>query len=87
VANAVRRGRCSEVHAGESLVRLGRLPIDADEATVAHAWTHTQQLARVENLSLNDAAYLEPALRHSLPLASCDQALVAAAQRRQLRVL
>jgi len=51
----------------ESLVRLARLPIDADEETFAHAWPHTWRLSREEHLTLYDAAYLEIALRRSLP--------------------
>ncbi|MEE3625410.1 type II toxin-antitoxin system VapC family toxin [Nitrospirillum sp. BR 11752] len=85
--NAVRRGRCDEAYVDRSLTRLGRMAIQSDEETDSQAWTATRRLAREEDLTLYDAAYLELALRRSIPLASCDAALIAAAQRRGLEVL
>lgn len=85
--NAVRRGRCDDTFAERSLQRLARLPIAADEETATHAWTSTYPLARAENLTVYDAAYLELALRVTLPLASCDAALIDAARRRNIAVL
>ncbi|MDZ5648273.1 type II toxin-antitoxin system VapC family toxin [Nitrospirillum sp. BR 11828] len=85
--NAVRRGRCDEAYVDRSLTRLGRMAIQSDEETDSRAWTTTRQLAREEDLTLYDAAYLELALRRGIPLASCDAALIAAAKRRGLEVL
>ena len=85
--NAVRRGRCREPYADRSLARLARLPITRDEETDDRAWGPTRTLARKEDLSLYDAAYLELAMRRLMPLASCDQALLAAAARRKVEVL
>lgn len=85
--NAVRRGRCDEAYADRSLARLGRLAIISDENTDRQAWSETRKLSREENLTLYDAAYLELALRKRLPLASCDAALIAAAERRAVDVL
>jgi predicted nucleic acid-binding protein len=85
--NAVRRGRCNEAYVDRSLARLGRLAIHSDEDTDRQAWGATRQLSREENLTLYDAAYLELALRKRVPLASCDAALIAAAQRRAVVVL
>jgi predicted nucleic acid-binding protein len=85
--NAIRRGRCDEAHAERSFRRLERLPIEPDEETFAQAWGATRLLSRAEDLTLYDAAYLELAIRKHVPLASCDAALVAAAQRRKLSVL
>jgi predicted nucleic acid-binding protein len=85
--NAVRRGRCDEAYADRSLARLGRLAIMSDENTDRQAWGITRQLSREENLTLYDAAYLELALRKRLTLASCDGALIAAAERRAVDVL
>jgi predicted nucleic acid-binding protein len=48
--------------------------------TTASAWHDTLALARSHRLTSYDAAYLELALRRSLPLASRDKALQAAAQ-------
>jgi predicted nucleic acid-binding protein len=85
--NAVRRGRCDEIFADRSLARLGRLAILSDEDTDRQAWGATRLLSREENLTLYDAAYLELALRKRMPLASCDTALIAAAERRAVDVL
>ncbi|HEY3888063.1 MAG TPA: type II toxin-antitoxin system VapC family toxin [Caulobacteraceae bacterium] len=85
--NAVRRGRCDEAYADRSLQRLSRLAITPDSETDARAWQETRLLAREENLTLYDAAYLELALRSRRPLASCDVALVDAARRLGVEVL
>jgi predicted nucleic acid-binding protein len=84
--NAVRRGRCTEAYVDRSLARLARLAIERDEETDDHAWGSTRTLARKENLSLYDAAYLELAIRRGMSLASCDKALIAAAVRRKVEV-
>ncbi len=85
--NALRRGRCDERHAERSLKRLERLPIRPDEETFTQAWSATRKLSLQDDLTLYDAAYLELAIRAGLPLASCDDALLAAAERRKLPVL
>ena len=51
-----------------------------DQPSTASAWHDTLALARSHRLTSYDAAYLELALRRSLPLASRDQALQAAAR-------
>ena len=84
--NAERRGRCNEAYVDRSLARLGRLAIKRDEETDDHAWSATRTLAREEDLSLYDAAYLELAIRRRMALASCDKALLAAAARRKVEV-
>jgi predicted nucleic acid-binding protein len=84
--NAVRRGRCDESFVDRSLARLARLAIRRNEETDDHAWESTRTLAGEENLSLYDAAYLALATRRRIALASCDQALLAAATRRKAEV-
>ena len=84
--NAERRGRCNAAYVDRSLARLGRLAIKRDEETDDHAWSGTRSLARAEDLSLYDAAYLELAIRRKMALASCDNALLAAAARRKVAV-
>jgi predicted nucleic acid-binding protein len=84
--NAVRRKRCNETYVDRSLARLARLAIERDEETDDYAWGSTRTLARKEDLSLYDAAYLELAIRRRMPLASCDKALLAAAVRRKVAV-
>ena len=73
-----RRGRVDAAGTAEFLAELDRLPIlmdrDPDSETVV-------ALARKHGLTAYDAAYLELARRLAAPLATLDQALVAAAQR------
>ena len=66
---------------------LRALPITIDDETASHAWTTTVRLAERFNLSSYDAAYLELAQRHRLPLASLDRDLRAAASVLGLAVL
>jgi predicted nucleic acid-binding protein len=85
--NAVRRRRCDDLYADRSIMRLTDLRLQTDGETDLHAWGMTPELARTENLTLYDAAYLELALRRALPLASCDTELLAAAARRGVETL
>jgi predicted nucleic acid-binding protein len=78
---AVRRGRIDADFRDAALRDLALLDILADPQTAAHAWAGTLHLADAHHLTLYDAAYLELALRHSLPLASLDRDLCAAANR------
>jgi len=77
---AERRGRLDE----ERRQRLGdflhQLPVSLDHDTASQAWTVTLRLAARFRLTLYDAAYLELAQRLSLPLATLDQELRAAAE-------
>ena len=74
-----RRKRCSQADTTAWLSFLSGLPIVVDSATEARAWTDTLSLARQHGLTAYDAAYLELALRESLPLATLDAKLEAAA--------
>lgn len=85
--NAVRRGRCDDDFADQSLSRLDRFRIRIDEETDLHAWGTTRALSREQGLTVYDAAYLELALRKELPLASCDGDLIEAARRRSVEIL
>jgi predicted nucleic acid-binding protein len=58
---------------------LAGLPIGIDEETAGRAWRETLALAEIHRLTLYDAAYLELAVRRSLPLATFDAALRTAA--------
>jgi predicted nucleic acid-binding protein len=85
--NAVRRKRCDEDYANRSIARLARLAIKSDDETDDHAWGATRTLAREEDLTLYDAAYLELAIRKRATLASCDKDLLAAATRRGIEII
>jgi len=84
VANALlvgeRRRRITPAETARLLAILATFPITVDDETVAHAWLDTMHLARAQNLSSYDAAYLELALRRGLPLAALDGKLKTAAQ-------
>ena len=74
-----RRKRCSQADTTAWLSFLAGLPIVVDPATEARAWTDTFSLARQHGLTAYAAAYLELALRESVPLATLDAKLEAAA--------
>jgi len=75
---AERRDRITAVDADAALVALGRLPIRVDPGAPDSA-QRLLTVARAHNLSAYDAAYLELALRHGVPLATLDRQLGEAA--------
>ena len=83
IANALvvgeRRGRLSEVHTARFVRLLGELPIDVEDQNLGGAFGPVLAIARSHRLSAYDAAYLELAARHGLPLATLDDALTQAA--------
>lgn len=83
LANALvtgeRRKRSTSAQAAAFLSYIETLPIIIDDETNAHAWSDTMHLARTQNLSAYDAAYLELAMRRGLPLATLDEKLKMAA--------
>jgi predicted nucleic acid-binding protein len=84
VANALlmgeRRKRSTEAETMKWTGILSALPIVVDSDTNAHAWSGTLGVARGHKLTAYDAAYLELAIRRSLPLATIDSKLKQAAQ-------
>jgi predicted nucleic acid-binding protein len=84
VANALltgeRRKRTTEAKTTAFLTLLKSLPITTDDETATRAWQEALHLARAQNLSAYDAAYLELALRLGLPLATLDRPLKVAAK-------
>ena len=58
---------------------LRALPIRVDDETASRAWIDVGRLAELHRLTAYDATYLELAQRLTLPLATADQALIAAA--------
>jgi len=75
-----RRKRCSQADTSTWLAFLADLPIVIDPATEIRAWTDTLAIARQHGLTAYDAAYLELAIRESVPLATLDAKLEAAAK-------
>lgn len=82
-----RRKRCTAADAAHFLGILSALAIDTDPETGANATTATLALARTHALTLDDAAYLELAMRTNLPLATLDKALRSAAKKVGVKVL
>ncbi len=91
VANAlsvgIRRGRGDAAFLDSTLADLAGLAIREDPDTSLHAWGATIRLAEKHNLTAYDASYLELALRRSIPLASLDRQLRAAATRESISLL
>lgn len=75
-----RRKRSTEAQAATFLGRLARLPILVDGQTAPRAWSAILTLARSHDLSAYDAAYLELAVRESLPVATLDAKLKSTAK-------
>jgi len=75
-----RRKRSTQADTSNWLSFLNALPITVDDEKSARAWTDVLNLARLHGLTAYDAAYLELALRRSLPLASLDDRLKDAAK-------
>jgi predicted nucleic acid-binding protein len=79
VANAIlvgeRRKRITLAQVTAVLQRIGDLPIHVDPVRVDRAFGSTLLLARKEQLTEYDAAYVELALREGLPLATLDDRL------------
>ena len=78
---AERRKRSSVAESSHFIAILDALPIEADQETALRASTSSKELARAQGLTLYDSAYLELAMRRSLPLATLDKQLRAAAKK------
>jgi predicted nucleic acid-binding protein len=84
---AVRRKRIDAIFRDASLADLSLLNIATDPDTDLFAWSDSLQLAERFSLTLYDAAYLELALRLSLPLATLDEELRTAAAALNMNLL
>jgi predicted nucleic acid-binding protein len=76
---ALQRKRIDKDFRDRAIAQLARLPITVDLDTDRYAWTTTLNLADRFALTPYDAAYLELAQRLTLPLATRDEPLRAAA--------
>ena len=76
---AIRRKRITEIFRDDALAKLLAMPISVDSETDVHAWTTAFRLSERFGLTLYDAAYVELAQRRSLPLATLDRDMRAAA--------
>jgi predicted nucleic acid-binding protein len=78
---AERRGRLEPTEVDEAIQMLLALPIALDPGSKPGAFLTIRRLARAHRLTSYDAAYLDVAVRHALPVATRDQSLGAAAER------
>ena len=83
----IRRKRHNVEFRDATLADLSQLPIQTDHETDQQAWGATLHLANRHRLTLYDAAYLELALRRSLPLATLDEDLRRAARAEKIPLL
>lgn len=85
IANVIARAEAKELIQESRSTRFLRLledlAVNVDADTAARAFDHTLALARRFALSAYDAAYLELALRESVPLATLDASLRRAAEK------
>ena len=78
---AEKRGELKPAEVERFIAQLESLPIQIDPLTAHQAFSRTLSLSRAYKLSSYDAAYLELALRESLPLATLDKDLKKAAKK------
>jgi predicted nucleic acid-binding protein len=84
---SVRRNRMGSDLRNKALANLSLLPISLDPETDRQAWGATLLLAERHRLTLYDAVYLELALRRTMPLATLDNELRAAATAEGVKLL
>ena len=77
---AVRKGRISKEKATAFLESLADLPIEVEDLSRTEVFVSVRGLAERYVLTGYDAAYLELAIRHRLPLAALDSDLNKAAR-------
>ena len=77
---AIRHERIDAIYRDASLAELAMMPITIDPDTSTYACSATLRLVERFSLPAYDAAYLELANRHSLPLATLNRGLATAAE-------
>lgn len=83
---AERKGRIAPAQIADCVQLAGQLPLVTEDDYI-RALHEVLDLARAENLTTYDAAYLELAMRRRLPLATLDQGLARAAGRHGVEIL
>ena len=86
LAIAERKGRTNSAKVARFLEILSGLPIVVDEQTSIRAFSQILSLARTQQLTSYDAAYLDLAMREGLPLATQDSVLQKAATKAGVRI-
>ncbi|MFO0790484.1 MAG: type II toxin-antitoxin system VapC family toxin [Pirellulales bacterium] len=84
---AERRKRVTPANSDRFLSLLTSLPIESDGESSSRACTELVSLSRTHGITSYDAAYLDVALRHRLPLASLDVGLRRCAKSLGIKLL
>jgi predicted nucleic acid-binding protein len=83
---AEKRGEIIAAELEGFISQLESLPIIVDTSTSNQAFTRTLALAKAYKLSSYDAAYLELAVRKSLPIATLGKDLIKAAKKAEVGI-
>jgi predicted nucleic acid-binding protein len=86
LAREQKRGTLAAPKADNFIAELKALRITADAESVARVLSDVHRLALAHRLTSCDAAYLELALRRSLPLATLDDKLIRASKAARVTV-
>ena len=84
---AERRRRIDRAKVRAFVAQLSALPIVVEETPPSRTMGDFLAIGRETGLAVYDALYLDLALRHSLPLATTDLKMRAAARKMRLRIL
>ena len=84
---AQRRKLLTATERRRALAQLSAMRLTVDDDSGRAACGRVSALADDQGLSVYDAAYLDTAVRHALPLGSRDRALLAAAKRSGVTIL
>lgn len=76
---AERRKRLGEASVDSILALVDALPIRVEQDPPERMLREVFVLARENGLSTYDASYLDPAIRHGLPISTLDESLIRAA--------
>lgn len=87
LAREQNRGTIAASKADQFIAELKTLRIAADAESAARVFDDVHRLALDHRLTSYDAAYLELALRHGLPLATLDDELIRASEAAGVTVL
>lgn len=87
LAMALRYNRASRSDIEKQFADFSALPFSVDPLAQELAWTHAVAIAGLHKLTVYNAAYLELAFRHSIPLAMLDKALARAARAEGVEVI
>ncbi len=85
----LRAEKQKEITIGETegfISQLENLPIQVDTLTAYQSFSRILTLGRAYNLSSYDAAYLELAIRESIPLATLNKNLIKAAKKSAVEI-